>query len=145
MSKRRYFVLDEDISPSLERLFGRKASVVSVREFMKKAQDTDVIEEALRREAVLVTNDSGLVARYRHARRRTTEDACYPGLIHLGSEKELVQERMLKHILNKYVWNEVVEQDYLISVSVSGADKIDVAHESLCHHAGYERKPVLRR
>ncbi len=144
-SKRRYVVLDEDISLSLRPLFGRKAKVVSIREFMKKAPDADVIEEALNREAVLVTNDSGLVAQYKRATRPTTEDACYPGLIHLGSEKELVQERMLRHILSKYVWNEVVEQDCLITVAVAGADKIVVSHEILCQHEGYERKPVVRR
>ncbi len=145
MSKRRYFVLDEDISQSLGLLFGRKAKVVSIREFMKEAPDADVIEEALRREAVLVTNDSGLVAQYRRAKRRTREDACYPGLIHLGSEKELVQERMLKHILKKYVWNEVIEQDCLVTISVVRGGKLAVREESLCHHQGYERRPLIRR
>jgi predicted nuclease of predicted toxin-antitoxin system len=144
MSKRRYFVLDEDISLDLRPIFGRKAKVVSIREFMKAAPDADVIEEALKREAVLVTNDSGLVAQYRNASRRTKEDACYPGLIHLRSEKELVQARMLKQILRKYVWNEVIEQDCLVTVSVTGADNVTVRHESLCHHQGYERKPVVR-
>ncbi len=145
MSKRRYFVLDEDISLGLKRLFGRKAKVVSIREFMKKAEDPDVIEEALNREAVLVTNDSGLVTHYRYAKRRTTEDACYPGLIHLGSEKELVQERMLKQVLKKYIWNEVIEQDCLVDVFLTEQNEVRSTHESLCHHDGYERKALTRR
>ncbi len=44
MSKRRYFVLDEDISLNLKPLFGRKADVVSIREIMPGANDEGVIE-----------------------------------------------------------------------------------------------------
>ena len=144
LSKRRFFVLDEDISPNLIPLFGRRAKVVSVREFMDGAKDPDVIEEAYRRQAVLVTNDAGLVRRFKTAPRRKTEDACYPGLIHLGSDKELVQERMLKATLRKYIWNEVIEQDCLVSVSINEKGRVAMQHTSLCHHSGYQRGRLTR-
>jgi predicted nuclease of predicted toxin-antitoxin system len=144
VSKRRFFVLDEDISPSLIPLFGRRAKVVSVRQFMVGAEDPDVIEEAYRREAVLVTNDAGLVRRYKQARRRKTEDACYPGLIHLLSAKELVQERMLRETLRKYVWNEVIEQDCLVAVSINEKGRVAVRHTGLCQHSGYHRGSLTR-
>ncbi len=144
MSKRRFFVLDEDISPSLIPLFGRRADAVSVRAFMEGAEDPDVIEESYRRESVLVTNDGGLVRRYRNAPRRKMEDACYPGLIYLGSAKELVQERMLREILKKYVWNEVIEQDCLVTVSINDLGRVAARHVSLCQHLGYERRRVTR-
>jgi hypothetical protein len=144
MSKRRFFVLDEDISKNLVFLFGRRADVVSVRDFMEGARDSDVIEEAERREAVLVTNDGGLVQRYKNAPRRRTEDACYPGLIYLRSPMELVQERMLRHVLKMYVWNEVIEQDCLVSVSIDDKGRVATHHTSLCQHSEYKRGRVTR-
>ncbi len=144
MSKRRYFVLDEDISPNLEPMFGRKADVVSIRELMPGAEDRSVIEEAFRREAVLVTNDDGLVDHYRRARRRGMEDACYPGLIHLRSNKEEVQRRLLAHILKRFVWNEVIEQDCLITAFIDERRAVRAKCESLCHHEGYERRTITR-
>jgi predicted nuclease of predicted toxin-antitoxin system len=109
MSKRRYFLLDENLSLNLRPLFGRKADVVSMRELKPRARDEAVIEEAFRREAGLVTNDDGLVEKYKKARCRKTEDACYPGLIHLRSNLEEVQMRLLRRILRRFVWNEVIE------------------------------------
>jgi hypothetical protein len=143
VSKRRFFVLDEDIPTSLTPLFGRRAKVVSVRQFMEGAKDLDVIEEAYRRQAVLVTNDAGLVRRFKTARRRKTEDACYPGLIHLLSDKELVQERMLKETLRKYVWNEVIEQDCLVVVSINEKGRVAVRLTSLYQHSGYTRGRLI--
>jgi len=144
MSKRRYFVLDEDLSVSLKLLFGRRADVVSIREVMPRAKDEAVIEEAFRREAVLVTNDEGLVEKYRKARRRKTDDACYPGLIHLRSNMEEVQKHLLRKILRKFVWNEVIEQDYLITVYLDENKTVRVKHESLCHHRDYDRRQFTR-
>ena|SRR5215471_3687900 len=145
MSKRRFFLLDEDISLSVKPRFGNQASVKSVLELMKGADDTEVIEKANDLAAVLVTNDAGLVKRYRSARRRKTHDECYPGLIHLASDKALVQERMLRYIIPKYVWNEMLEQDFLIRVWVDEQGKVQERLESLCHHTNYERKPITRR
>lgn len=112
---------------------------------MKGADDTDVIEKANSLAAILVTNDLGLVMRYRLARRRKTHDECYPGLIHFASDKELVQERMLRHIIPKYVWNEMLEQDFLIRVWVDEQGKVRERLESLCHHTNYDRKPIIRK
>ena len=125
-------------------MFGRKADVVSIRELMSGAKDEAVIEEAFQRGAVLVTNDYGLVDNYRVARRRRTEDACYPGLIHLRSSKEEVQKQLLDHILKKFVWNEVIEQDCLITAYLDEKKIIREKYESLCRHEGYERKHVRR-
>lgn len=144
MSKRRYFVLDEDISVNLMPIFGRKADVVSIRELTPGAHDEAVIEEAFVRGAVLVTNDDGLVDAYRVARRRRSEDACYPGLIHLRSSKEEVQKQLLDHILKRFVWNEVIEQDCLITAYFDQKKIIRTKHESLCRHEGYERKQIRR-
>jgi hypothetical protein len=145
MSKRRYFVLDEDISLNLRALFGRKADVVSVRELMPGANDADVIEEAYKREAILVTNDDGLVDRYRVARRRKLDDDCYPGLIHLRSPKEEVQKHLLEHILKKFIWNEVVEQDCLVTAFLDEKKIVRAKCQSLCHHEGHERKHIRRK
>jgi hypothetical protein len=144
MSKRRYFVLDEDISLNLKPVFGRKADVVSIRELMPRADDENVIEEAFKRSAVFVTNDDGLVDKYKLARRRNTEDACYPGLIHLRSSKEVDQKRLLNYVLKKYVWNEVIEQDCLVTAFIDQNKRVQVKHESLCHHSGYERRQIRR-
>lgn len=144
MSKRRYFVLDEDISLNLKPMFGRKADVVSIREVMPGAPDESVIEEAFQREAVLVTNDDRLVDQYKGARRRRLEDACYPGLIHLRSNKEEVQKRLLNQILKRFVWNEVIEQDCLITAFIDDRNGVRTKHESQCHHDSYERKQIRR-
>jgi len=145
MSKRRYFMLDEDISLNLRPLFGRKADVMSIRELMPGAKDEDVIEAASTREAILVTNDEGLVEKYRNAPRRKTEDACYPGLIHLRDNKEEVQRRLLDHVMKRFVWNEVLEQDCLVTASLDQNKAVQVKHESLCHHQDYERRQIRRR
>ena len=125
-------------------MFGRKADVVSIRELMPGAKDEAVIEEAYQREAVLVTNDNEFVDKYRKARRRRTENACYPGLIHLRSSKEEVQKQLLDHILKKFVWNEVTEQDCLITAYLDQKKTIREKYESLCRHEGYERKHIRR-
>jgi hypothetical protein len=126
-------------------MFGRRADVVSIRELTPGARDEEVIEQAFQREAVLVTNDDGLVAAYKKARRRRMEDACYPGLIHLRSSKEEVQRRLLDYILKKFVWNEVIEQDCIIMAYLDQDKMIRVKHESLCNHNGYERKSIKRK
>jgi hypothetical protein len=95
-------------------------------------------------EAVLVTNDDGLVGKYRAARRRRMEDACYPGLIHLRSNKEEVQKQLLDHILKKFIWNEVIVQDCLITAFHDQKKVVRAKHESLCHHEGYERRHIRR-
>lgn len=138
-------MLDEDIPPQRGSRFGRKAAVVSIRQLMPGAHDEAVIEEAFRREAVLVTNDDGLVAAYKLARRRKAEDVCYPGLIHLRSSKEEIQRRLLDHILKRFVWNEVIEQDCLITAYLDQEKIIRVKLESLCRHVGYDRKRVQRK
>lgn len=51
---------------------------------------------------------------------------------------------MLKETVRKYVWNEVIEQDCLVVVSINEKGLVEVRLTSLCQHSRYQRGRLTR-
>jgi hypothetical protein len=142
MSKRRYFLLDEDVPLALRGELGRKSIVESIEQ--KKLQglpDDDVIDLADQRTSTIITNDAGMARLFRERQDRKTHDACHYGLVLITAPNEEAQKRLLKRFAKAIVWNEVAEQDMYVHIEANGR----LTAQSLCTHSGYARRPIQRR
>jgi len=142
VSKRRYFLLDEDVPMSLKEALGRKSIVESIDgKGLKGIGDDKVIDLADERAATIITNDAGLAKRFIKRHDRKTHDACFYGLVLITAANEQAQLRLLTRFAKALVWNEISEQDVFVHIQADGK----ITMRSLCSHEGYERRPMQRR
>lgn len=142
MSKRRYFLLDEDVPLSLGRLLGRKSVVDSIEKRGQKGlPDAQVIDLADDLTATIVTNDDGLAKRFRGLRDRKMHGECHYGLVLITAPTEAAQTRLLTKYAKSIVWNEVAEQDMYVHIESDGK----LTMRSLCTHTNYQRGSVRRK
>jgi len=129
MPKKRIFL--DECNSDLGHVFGAKAHIYTARSLgVTGAEDTRVIDEAVKKKCLIVTVNKDFVDYYReHPRRKGKNGTYFYGLIFLKQSHQLTRERQLRKALKEIAWEDTREHDDLVRVSATGKTR----HERLCH------------
>jgi Domain of unknown function (DUF5615) len=126
--KKRVF-LDEDIDPSLSKVFGARAHVYTAKALgVLGCDDTAVITAAIKKGCLIVTANKDFIGYYRKHPLRGPNSFFY-GLIFLSAHGSFEQKRQLRDAMKQFSWAETRMHDGLVVAYSDGK----VCREWLCH------------
>jgi hypothetical protein len=115
---RRRVLLDEHLGDSVEELFGPRAFVHIAKDVgLESKPDQALIDYAINRKCLIITNDEGLVERYKaHPSRRAKHRGLnfFYGMIYVRADTEFSRKRHIAQALKKIAWDETRRHDDLI-------------------------------
>lgn len=129
---RRRVLLDEHLSPDIASVFGQRAYVhIAAEVGLAGKPDSDVIDYAIAKGCMIITNDAGLVQQYKSDPRRRTKRGLgfFWGLIYVRAETNEERKRHIAKALKEIAWQESRRHDDLIVISRDG----ETEHFRLCH------------
>lgn len=139
MARRRKFLLDENLSPTLKRLFSKGAK--SVFELDLDGMPDPALFKLVRdKSAILVTNDTRMLGRYLRNAKAGKHDYCPWGLILIRQNTVEAQKRLLRQIKDpQYNWQRVADKNLGLIVR-----QHETAEVNLCGHLDWDQRPHKR-
>lgn len=129
---RKRVLLDEHLSPDIATVFGPKDHVhIAAEVGLAGKPDGDVIDYAIAKGCMIITNDEGLVQQYKSDPRRRTKHGMgfFYGLIYVRAETNEERKRHIAKALKELAWDESRQHDDLIVIARDGKTE----HFRLCH------------
>ncbi len=129
---RKRVLLDEHLSEDIAGVFGPRDHVYLAKDVdLKGKPDRDVIDFAINKKCLIITNDAGLVNDYRnHPQRRSKRGIqFFYGLIYVRADSDVARKRHIAIAVREMAWGESRQHDDLVIVSRDGKTE----HYRLCH------------